>query len=184
MSSYHQCRAKYLGKVVASAPKIGTLENAARVYQRGCLNINDREMLKIIVNPKAISLENQDRMLYRFSIKSTLFCATYKKIPQVVAFNYLSTKDPPTIECHALYMNSPLEAQNFVQAITEAFGCAYRSRCNVDVDTTEITDSNANQKMTISIKNYASNKEPINKNYPWVEKLNEVFRIFNRKRVR
>lgn len=179
--SCHSCRAKYLGKIAATAPKVGTLENAAKVYQKGCLNINDREHLTVIVNSKAISIESKGGLLCMFPIKNTLFCATYKKIPQVVAFNYLSAADPAVIECHALYMDSALEAQEFVEAITAAFNTAYRTKLNYD---TCSIGSEAQSRNSSSASFDGSIGDDDVKKDPWIGKITEVFKVFSRMKLR
>jgi len=167
----HRCFAKYLGKADALEPKVGTLENTARIYQKGCLNIDDSEYLTVVVNSKAISIRNENGMICIFPIKSTLFCATYKKLPQVVAFNYLSSTNPPVIECHALYMDSALEAKTFVEAVTAAFNTAY------EIDSIGSEAQSRDSDFT----NGCHYSDSETKKNPWMEKVTDVFRLLKKK---
>ncbi|KXJ25187.1 hypothetical protein AC249_AIPGENE22430 [Exaiptasia diaphana] len=100
-----------------------------------------------------------------------------KKIPQVVAFNYLSAKEPPTIECHALYMDSAAEAQMFVEAITAAFNNAYKTPYSFE---TESIGSDAESKeSTISCSDSGQPKKS-----PWMDKISDIFGVFSLKKIR
>jgi hypothetical protein len=170
-SSEFECKAKYLGRMEALAPKIGTLENAARLYQKGCYDIEEKDKFAVKVSSKCISVEDPDGLVTSYYIKSTLFCATYKKIPKVVVFNYLCKKDPTLIECHALYLESFAEAQNFVRAVTAAFSKAY-SKINTEQE-------NVGEKKSPAKK---SEINEINKQSPWMGKITDVLGVFNRKK--
>lgn len=168
-----QCKAKYLGRLEAFAPKIGTLENAARLYQKGCYDMEDKKSFVIKVSPKCIAVEEQDGLITNYFIKSTLFCATYKKIPKVVVFNYLCKKDPMLIECHALYLESFSEAQEFVRAVTAAFSKAYSTTTNTEPE-------NTNHETKTVKKCHEVNE--INKQTPWLGKITDVFGGWHRKK--
>ncbi|XP_031551282.1 uncharacterized protein LOC116288611 [Actinia tenebrosa] len=167
-----ECKAKYLGRLEAYAPKVGTLENAARLYQKGCYDMEKKDSFVVKVSPKCIAIEEKNGLITTYYIKSTLFCATYKKIPKVVVFNYLSTKDPMLIECHALYLDSFSEAQDFVRAVTAAFSKAYSTTTNTEPENNNETNS---AKKCLEVND-------INKQTPWLGKITDVFGGWHRKK--
>lgn len=105
-------------------PQTGTLENIARVYQKGCA-LNEKENAILTVTKDNVSLlsKNSEKI---FKLRKILFCASYKKIPKVVAFNYLVSSSPRRLECHAFLCGSNEDARCVVAALTMAFRMAYK----------------------------------------------------------
>ena len=123
------CNVKYLGSQNAMYPQTGTLENIARLYQKGCA-LNDKDNAKLTVTKDNVSLESNNNEKI-FKLGKILFCASYKKIPKVVAFNYLSSSSPRRLECHAFLCGSNEDARCVVAALTMAFRVAYKeSKCS------------------------------------------------------
>ena len=121
------CNVKYLGSQNAMYPQTGTLENIARLYQKGCaLNENDVKA-ELTVTRDNVSLlgKNTEKT---FKLQKILFCASYKKIPKVVAFNYQVSSSPKRLECHAFLCDSNEDARCVVAALTMAFRMAYKER--------------------------------------------------------
>ena len=121
------CNVKYLGSQNAMYAQTGTLENIARLYQKGCaLNENDVHA-ELTVTRDNVSLlsKNTEKT---FKLHKILFCASYKKIPKVVAFNYQVSSSPKRLECHAFLCDSSEDARCVVAALTMAFRMAYKER--------------------------------------------------------
>ena len=118
------CNVKYLGSQNAMYPQTGTLENIARLFQKGCA-LNDKENARLTVTKDNVSLlsKNSEKI---FKLRKILFCASYKKIPKVVAFNYLVSSSPRRLECHAFLCASNEDARCVVAALTMAFRMAYK----------------------------------------------------------
>ena len=126
------CNVKYLGSQNAMYPQTGTLENIARLYQKGCA-LNEKDNAKLIVTKENVSLKSKNNEKI-FKLQKILFCASYKKIPKVVAFNYLSSSSPRRIECHAFLCGSNEDARCVVAALTMAFRIAYKeSKTSSDI---------------------------------------------------
>lgn len=112
---------KCLGKVNAIYPQTRTLENTARLYQKGCAHLREKDNSRFCVTRNAIILQEKENRR-EFALNQISFCASYKKIPKVVAFNYLISKTgPKRMECHAFLCRSFEEAQDIVRAVKVAF---------------------------------------------------------------
>lgn len=122
------CSVKYLGSQNAMYPQTGTLENIARVYQKGCA-LNERDIEKLTVTKDSVSVRSKNTEKI-FKLRKILFCASYKKIPKVVAFNYMVSSSPKRLECHAFLCGSNEEARAVVAALTSAFRMAYNESKN------------------------------------------------------
>lgn len=121
------CSVKYLGSQNAMYAQTGTLENIARLYQKGCaLNEKDTNA-KLTVGRDSVTVlcKNTEKT---FKLRKILFCASYKKIPKVVAFNYQVCSSPKRLECHAFLCASNEDARCVVAALTMAFRMAYKDR--------------------------------------------------------
>lgn len=122
------CSVKYLGSQNAMYPQTGTLENIARVYQKGCA-LNEKDVAKLTVTKDSVSLRSKNNEKI-FRLRKILFCASYKKIPKVVAFNYMVSSSPKRLECHVFLCGSNEEARGIVAALTTAFRMAYNESKN------------------------------------------------------
>lgn len=147
-STDFECTVTYLGKLNAIYPKIGTLENAARLYQKACGFLGrDTEHSQLCVSRHGIILHGKENQT-EFKLDRISFCASYKKIPKVVAFNYLtSTTGPRRMECHAVLCRSLEETQDVVRAVTAAFRNEFKAGHRIkqsDYYTKIIGDSNNN----------------------------------------
>ena len=120
------CSVKYLGSINAMYPQTGTLENVARLYQKGCAK-NDNENAMLTVTNARVSVQSNNNEK-RFKLRRIVFCASYKKIPKVVAFNYLVASSPRRLECHAFLCSTNEDARRVVSALTTAFRTAYSER--------------------------------------------------------
>lgn len=118
------CNVKYLGSQNAMYPQTRTLENIARLYQKGCA-LDEKDNAKLTVTKDSVSLRSNNNEKI-FKLRKILFCASYKKIPKVVAFNYLSSSSPRRLECHAFLCGSNEDARCVVAALTMAFRTAYK----------------------------------------------------------
>ena len=131
---------KYLGSLNAMYPQTGTLENIARLYQKGCaLNQRDSNAQMTISRENVSLLCNSTEKIFR--LHKILFCASYKKIPKVVAFNYQVCSSPRRIECHAFLCSSSEDARCIVAGLTMAFkmACKERSLGDMGVDQTNVS---------------------------------------------
>ena len=127
-----KCNVKYLGSQNTMYPQTGTLENTARLYQKGCA-LNDKDNAKLTVTKDSVYLESKNNEKI-FKLRKILFCASYKKVPKVVAFNYLSSSSPKRLECHAFLCGSNEDARCVVAALTTAFRVAYKeSKCSSEI---------------------------------------------------
>lgn len=122
------CSVKYLGSQNTMYPQTGTLENIARVYQKGCA-LNEKDNAKLTVTKDNVLLQSRNSEK-TFKLPKILFCASYKKIPKVVAFNYLVSSSPRRLECHAFLCASNEDARCVVAALTMAFRMAYNESKN------------------------------------------------------
>ena len=115
------CAAKYLGKVNAIYPKTGTLENTARLYQKACGFLDNTACSRLTVTSRGIALHGKE-IQRNFELDRITFCASYRKIPKVIAFNYLtSITGPRRLECHAVLCCSVEETQEIVRVLMAAF---------------------------------------------------------------
>lgn len=105
-------------------PQTGTLENIARLYQKGCA-LDEKDNAKLTVTKDNVSLQSNNNEK-TFKLRKILFCASYKKIPKVVAFNYVVCSSPRRLECHAFLCASNEDARCVVAALTMAFRMAYK----------------------------------------------------------
>ncbi|EDO45198.1 predicted protein [Nematostella vectensis] len=156
----YECMSKYLGSADAPHPKIGTLENAAKIYQKGCYEMIARRCCEVRISAECIVIDNGPTDRRTFQIKKTLFCATYKKIPKVVVFNYMNGSMENGIQCHAIFTSSITEAQDFVKAVTTAFSQAY----SMDLDGKEI-----------HTKTPSKGKQAAKKHGLWSERITDIF---------
>lgn len=132
------CNVKYLGSQNAMYPQTGTLENIARLYQKGCA-LNEKDInAKLTVTRDNVSLLSKDTEK-TFKLRKILFCASYKKIPRVVAFNYQVASSPRRLECHAFLCASHDDARCVVVALTMAFRMAYKERNSGGIDGDQTT---------------------------------------------
>ncbi|XP_068733437.1 uncharacterized protein [Montipora capricornis] len=129
---------KYLGSLNAMYPQTGTLENIARLYQKGCA-LNQRDInAQMTVSRENVSLLCKDTEKI-FRLHKILFCASYKKIPRVVAFNYQASTSPRRIECHAFLCSSNEDARGIVAALTMAFRVASKERNSDEIGLEQTT---------------------------------------------
>jgi len=132
------CNVKYLGSQNAMYPQTGTLENIARLYQKGCALSEKDINAKLTVSRENVFLVNKNTEK-TFKLRKILFCASYKKIPKVVAFNYQVSSSPKRLECHAFLCSSNEDARCVVAALTMAFRMAYRERNSDDIHSDQTT---------------------------------------------
>lgn len=120
------CNVQYLGGLNAMYPQTGTLENIARLYQKGCAPNQDMNAQLTVKRDSVLLLSKSTEKTYK--LRKILFCASYKKIPKVVAFNYQVSSSPRRLECHAFLCASNEDARCIVAALTMAFRLAYKDK--------------------------------------------------------